>query len=404
MSISQIIKKYHKNRIENIRKMSNGIDKNMAIGSFVADLGKGSIKPVANAIGSCFRKVKKCYLLFTSNSMQMSLEFRGRQSIIKKYPKLKNDIEKIIENYKIVDSHFKTETLFISLDPQKIITELVINYNYPTKFACYNTIAKTLKEMGYKYHKIQKSEIIDRIPETDKIFENVNDCLESINITNDATAAISVDDKTSKKIGNFSDNGYSWTNIKALDHDTIFEYSVKPFGILDLKTNETFVTCTTYNSTAEFKVDCIEKYVIKKNKKQKLKKLIIFLDNGPENSSRRRLWLKKLVYLSKKYNLVIQLVYYPPYCSKYNKIERVWARVQMTWRRITMNSLDILMECLNKITWNNVKMKGYLSTKEYEKGIKISDYEMETKINQHIIREEGLEKWSVVIESVNNFV
>ena len=93
MSISQIIKKYHKNRIENIRKMSNGIDKNMAIGSFVADLGKGSIKPVANAIGSCFRKVKKCYLLFTSNSMQMSLEFRGRQSIIKKYPKLKNDIE-----------------------------------------------------------------------------------------------------------------------------------------------------------------------------------------------------------------------------------------------------------------------------------------------------------------------
>ena len=266
-----------------------------------------------------------------------------------------------------MDSHFKTETLFISLDPQKIITELVINYNYPTKFACYNTIAKTLKEMGYKYHKIPKSEIIDRIPETDKIFENVNDCLESINITNDATAAISVDDKTSKKIGNFSDNGYSWTNIKALDHDTIFEYSVKSFGILELKTNETCVTCTTYNSTAEFKVDCIEKYVIKKNKKQKLKKLIIFLDNGPENSSRRRLWLKKLVYLSKKYNLVIQLVYYPPYCSKYNKIERVWARVQMTWRRITMNSLDILMECLNKITWNNVKMKGYLSTKEYEK-------------------------------------
>ena len=135
---------------------------------------------------------------------------------------------------------------------------------------------------------------------------------------------------------------------------------------------------------------------------QKLKKLIIFLDNGPENSSRRRLWLKKLVYLSKKYNLVIQLVYYPPYCSKYNKIERVWARVQMTWRRITMNSLDILMECLNKITWNNVKMKGYLSTKEYEKGIKISDYEMETKINPHIIREERLEKWSAVITPYAN--
>ena len=163
MSISQIIEKYHKNRVENIRKMSNGIDRDMAIGSFVADLGKGSIKPIANAIGSCFRKVKKCYILFTSNSMQMSLEFRGRHSITKKYPKLKNDIEQIIEKYKKVDSHFKTETLFISLDPQKIITELVLNYNYPPKFACYNTISKILKEAGYKYHKIPKSEIIDRI-------------------------------------------------------------------------------------------------------------------------------------------------------------------------------------------------------------------------------------------------
>ena len=150
-----------------------------------------------------------------------------------------------------------------------------------------------MKEIGYKYHKIPKSEISDRILEIDKIFENVNDFLESIDINNDDVVAISIDDKASKKIGNFSDNGYSWTDIKALDHDTIFEYSVKPFGILDLKTNETFVTCTTHNSTAEFKVDCIEKYVIRKNQKHKLKKLMIFLDNGSENSSRRRLWIKK---------------------------------------------------------------------------------------------------------------
>lgn len=182
-----------------------------------------------------------------------------------------------------------------------------------------------------------------------------------------------------------------WIDTKALDHDTIFEYAVKPFGILALKTNETFITCTPYSSTAEFKFNCIEKYIIEKNKKKKLKKLILFLDNGPENSSRRRLWLKQLKNLSVKYNLVIQLVYYLPYCSKYNKIEKVWARVQKEWCRITVDSLDILLDCLNKITWKNIKMKGYLSTKKYETGIKVSDYEMETKINPHIIREEGLE-------------
>ena len=402
MSISKNIEKYYKNRVESIKKMSSGIDRDYAIGAFVADLGKRSITAIAKSIGSCFRKVKACYQTFIDGFIQLKIEFRGRKSVTEKYPNLTRDIEQIIENYKKVDSHFKTETLFISIDPNSIIEELVTSYNYLPKFACYNTIVKILAKLGYKYHKIPKSEVINKVPETDDIFENVNECLESININNDEIAAISIDDKATKKIGKFSDNGYSWMNIKALDHDTIFDYSVKPFGILDLKTNETFVTCTTYSSTAEFKVDCIEKYVIKKNKKHQLKKLVIFLDNGPENSSKRRLWLKKLINLSEKYNLIIQLVYYPPYCSKYNKIERVWARVQISWRRITMDSLDILMDCLNKITWKGIKIKGYLSTKEYQKGIKVSDYEMETKINTHIIREEGLEKWSLVITPYTN--
>ena len=80
----------------------------------------------------------------------------------------------------------------------------------------------------------------------------------------------------------------------------------------------------------------------------------------------------------------------------------MWARIQIEWRRITMDSLEKLLNCLNKITWLDKKIKGTLSMKEYEKGIKISDYEMETKINPHIIREEGLEKWSLVITPYAN--
>lgn len=346
-------------------------------------------------------KIKSCYDKF-KNGIQFKLEFRGRKSITTKYPNIKNDIEKIIEQYKNVDSHFKSNLLYISINPKSIIDELVLNYGYPEKFACYGSIVTILKGMGYKYHKIPKSEIINKIPETDAIFENVNDCLEAIDINNDEIATISIDDKATKKIGKFSDNGMTWINTKALDHDTIFKHAIKPFGILDLKTNEVFVTCTPYCSTAEFKVDCIENYIIQKKKKCKLRKLVIFLDNGPENSSRRRLWLKQLKNLSIKYNIVIQSVYYPPYCSKYNKIERVWARVQIEWRRITMDSLEILLDSLNKITWINRKIKGFLSMKEYEKGKKISDYEMETKINPHIIREEGLEKWSLVITPYAN--
>ena len=54
----------------------------------------------------------------------------------------------------------------------------------------YNTIVKVLRTMGYKYHKIPKSEIINKVPETDDIFQNVNDCLESIDLNNDEIATI----------------------------------------------------------------------------------------------------------------------------------------------------------------------------------------------------------------------
>ena len=131
--------------------------------------------------------------------------------------------------------------------------------------------------------------------------------------------------------------------------------------------------------------------------KDNIKKLIIFLDNGPENSGRRKLWLLCLVKLSIKYNIVIDLVYYPPYHSKYNKIERFWARLQIFWNKIVMNSKDKLLDCLNKVTWNGVKCKGEISFVNYQKGIIVTDYDMENNINPHIIREQGLENYSITI-------
>lgn len=396
MSISENIEKNHSNRIKSIKKMDNTLEKDLAIGSLVADLGKRSITAVSKAVECCFRKVKKCYEIFILG-VQLSIEMRGRKKIEKKYPNLIKDIESVIEKYKNVDPSFKTERLYISINPQSIIDELVDKYNYPEKFASYNTIKRILNEMGYKIHKIPKTKVIGKITETNKIFENVNVEMESALNSDEETLVISIDDKATKKIGDISDNGKTYMNIEALDHDTIFKYSMKPFGILDIKTNETFVTCTPFNSTAEFKVSNIEKYVINKLNKQKVKKLIIFLDNGPENSGKRKLWLKEIVRISIKYNIVIHLVYYPPYHSKYNLIERFWARLQIFWNKIIMDTEEKLLEVLNKVTWKSITCTGDISFEVYEKGIKISDDEMEKKVNPHIIREEGLEKWSIVV-------
>ena len=114
---------------------------------------------------------------------------------------------------------------------------------------------KILRKLGYKIRKVKKSKVLDKIPETDAIFENINETKQFISLTDDSVAAISLDDKSRKNIGDFSENGYSWYDRNALDHDTNCKCSVNPFGILDLKTNETFVYCTEGSSTADFKVN-----------------------------------------------------------------------------------------------------------------------------------------------------
>ena len=244
MSIAEKLEKFHKNRIKNIKKMKNGTERDLAIGSLVADLGKRAINGVSKVLNISRNKVKSCYEKFVYG-IQISIEFRGRKKVEVQFPNLINDIEIIIENFKNADSHFKSRLTYISIDPNSIINILIKEYNYPEKFACYNTMVRILKKQGYKYCKLQKSDIINRVPETDIIFENVNDNLEALDKNNKEVAGISIDDKAAKKIGLFSDNGKTWINETALDHDTIFKYVVKPFGILDLKTNDVYVTCTT---------------------------------------------------------------------------------------------------------------------------------------------------------------
>lgn len=54
----------------------------------------------------------------------------------------------------------------------------------------------------------------------------------------------------------------------------------------------------------------------------------IEMDNGPEGSSSRTQFMRHLVEFSDRHQVKINLVYFPPYHSKCNPIERVWARLK----------------------------------------------------------------------------
>ena len=346
------------------------------IKTLICELGGKGITIIARMLGMAFETVKSYYLADYDN-IQEKKETRGRKKAEDKNPNLIPQIKEITKNYERTDSHFKTESLYLDLTLENLRKELMIKYNYSEQECnCENTLSRILKELGYKIQKVKKTKVQAKDPKTDEIFENINATKEFIDSSKNVVAVISIDDKARKKIGNLSDNGYSWFKREALDHDTHFNCSVNPFGILDLKTNEPFVYCTKESSTADFKVDCIEKYLKQKIEMQNIKRLIIFLDNGPENSSRRTTWIKGLINLAVKYNITIELTYYPPYHSKYNMIERYWARLQMSWNGLIIDTVEKLINVINKVTWKGIKSTAILIEKEYKKGIKIDKYEI----------------------------
>lgn len=334
---------------------------------------------------------------FHTSKELTKIETRGRKSIEEKYPDIISQIKTICEKYEVVDKSLQDKIIYVNITLRKIKATLISDYGYEKDLVpCENTIRKIMiKNLEYKITKVKKKKVFKKIPETDAIFANINAKL--IETLNKDVLSISIDDKVAKYIGNLSGGGSSWFKREALDHDTLPDYILKPFGIMNLKTKQVDVYCTTSNSTANYKVDCLDEYFAKELTPN-IKKVLIYLDNGPENSSRRKLWLKRIIELSKKYCIPIELVYYPPYHSKYNKIEHYWGVLQRSWSGLILDTLEKAIGAINGTAWDGVYSVGYLRTKEYLKGEKVDEKELEQLIKNHVhFENEGIEKWSLVI-------
>ncbi len=98
-------------------------------------------------------------------------------------------------------------------------------------------------------------------------------------------------------------------------------------------------------------VDCVEQWWDdNKNSYSHINQLVINLDNGPQNSSSRTQFMKRMVEFADKNNLEIVLAYYPPYHSKYNPIERTWGILENHWNATLLNSLEITLEWAKTMT------------------------------------------------------
>ena len=127
-----------------------------------------------------------------------------------------------------------------------------------------------------------------------------------------------------------------------------------------------------------------------------VKTLVINLDNGPENHSRRTQFLKRIVEFARKYGLAVQLAYYPPYHSKYNPIERCWGILEMHWNGSLLDSIEAVVGFAGSMTWKGKHPVVSVVETAYAKGVRLKPKEMKA-LESEVVRLAGLGKWFVKI-------
>jgi hypothetical protein len=83
----------------------------------------------------------------------------------------------------------------------------------------------------------------------------------------------------------------------------------------------------------------------------RIRRLVIYLDNGPHNAGTRTQFLKRMVEFADWSGLEIRLVYYPPYHSKYNPIERCWSSLEQKWGGALLSGLKVILQQALRMTW-----------------------------------------------------
>ena len=91
-------------------------------------------------------------------------------------------------------------------------------------------------------------------------------------------------------------------------------------------------------------------------------------DNGPESSGRRTQFLKRMVDFADATGKTIQLLYFPPYHSKYNPVERCWGILERHWNGAKLVDADTMLEWAKSMTWKGIQPAVTLCRKTYAKG------------------------------------
>ena len=263
-------------------------------------------------------------------------------------------------------------------------------------------LAAALREMGHKiadssipkllgllkYRRQVNRKTLDgsHNPDRNAQFEHINAAVISTQAA--GQPVISIDTKKKELVGLFKNGGSDYRQEGRPDHVNVHDFvdkdlgKVAPYGVYDIAANTGYVNVGIDNDTAQFAVHSIRRWldVMGRDRYPDMKQLMITADGGGSNGSRVRLFKIELQNLADETGLALQVCHYPPGTSKWNKIEhRLFCHITQTWRGKPLTSRETVVDLIaSTTTRTGLTVRCELDTRDYPKGIKVSDAEMMT--------------------------
>ena len=235
-----------------------------------------------------------------------------------------------------------------------------------------------------------------KLPETDAIFERLSRVNPQADEAPD-TLRLSLDAKATVNVGPFSRKGRSRIKVEAADHDFEPEAKLTPFGIFSPEHDDLTMYMTGSPVTSDFIVDRLgDWWESNRVRFPEVTRLVLNLDNGPENHSRRTQFLKRMIGFAREHRLDIDLAYYPPYHSKYNPVERCWGILELHWNGALLDSAEAVLGYAETMSWKGGHPEVVLVEQSYSKGVRLGRREMDA-LESQVIRLPSLGKWFVSI-------
>ncbi len=172
-----------------------------------------------------------------------------------------------------------------------------------------------------------------------------------------------MDCQATVEIGEYSRGGKTRGNNQAQDHDMGVKEKYNPCGIVDEDTGQLYLNFGSSYQTSDFIVDSLCQWweTLKRSEKKQTDVIQIKVDNGPENSGIRTQFLKRIVEFADWTGKSIQLLYFPPYHSKYNPIERCWGILEQHGNGALLRNVKTMLAWAQSMTWKGKKQYPRIS-------------------------------------------